>query len=57
MTDFSLVAIAGPTSDQQPPFIWSQLHCDKKKYRILVIQINGILNHLYQHGYYHKLIS
>ncbi len=30
MKDFSLVAIAGPTSDQQPPFIWSQSRCYKE---------------------------
>ncbi len=30
MKDFSLVAIAGPTSDQQPPFIWSQSRCHKE---------------------------
>ncbi len=27
---FSLVAIAGPTTDQQPPFIWSQSDFDKQ---------------------------
>jgi hypothetical protein len=27
---FSFVAIAGPTTDQQPPFIWSQSDFDKQ---------------------------
>jgi len=30
MQHFSLVAIAGPTADQQPPFIWSQSDFDKQ---------------------------
>ncbi|CAF1199111.1 unnamed protein product [Adineta steineri] len=30
MQKCSLVAIAGPTTDQQPPFIWSKSDFDKK---------------------------
>ena len=30
MGKFSLVAIAGPTAEQQPPFVWSQSDCNKK---------------------------
>ena len=30
MKNVSLVAIAGPTADQQPPFIWSQSRCNKE---------------------------
>lgn len=30
MQQFSLVAIAGPTADQQKPFVWSQSYCDKE---------------------------
>ncbi|CAF0742378.1 unnamed protein product [Adineta steineri] len=29
MQNFTLVAIAGPTSDQQPPFVWSESDFDK----------------------------
>jgi hypothetical protein len=29
MQKFSLVAIAGPTTEGQPPFIWSQSDFDK----------------------------
>lgn len=30
MEQFSLVAIAGSTTDQQKPFVWSQSDCGKK---------------------------
>ena len=30
MQNFTLVAIAGPTSDQQPPFVWSESDFDKQ---------------------------
>ena len=30
MQQFSVVAIAGPTTDQQVPFVWSQSYCDKR---------------------------
>lgn len=30
MQKSSVVSIAGRTSDQQQPFIWSQAHCEKK---------------------------
>jgi len=29
MQDFSLVAIAGPTTDHQKPFVWSESYCNK----------------------------
>jgi hypothetical protein len=28
--NFSLIAIAGPTTDGQPPFVWSQSDFDKQ---------------------------
>lgn len=30
MEQFSLVAIAGPTTDEQVPFVWSKSSCDKQ---------------------------
>jgi len=30
MQQFSLVAISGPTTDHQPPFVWSQSICGTK---------------------------
>ena len=30
MRNLSVVSIAGPTTDQQAPFIWSQARCEKK---------------------------
>jgi hypothetical protein len=30
MEQFSLVAVAGPTTDGQTPFVWSESNCGKK---------------------------
>jgi len=32
MQKFSLVAISGPTADQQKPFVWSESICNKKSF-------------------------